>query len=128
MVVFFTADTHFGHGGALGLFKRPFASVGAMDEALVTGWNEVVGEADEVWHLGDFAVRQSTQRIEALLGALAGTKHLILGNNDGEEVAGLRGWASVQAYAEIDVGGTSLVLCQAVLERAERPLGAAAGE
>ena len=43
MAVFFTADTHFGHGGALGLFRRPFASVAAMDEALVETWNTVVG-------------------------------------------------------------------------------------
>jgi hypothetical protein len=30
-----TADTHFGHGGALGLFRRPFASVAVMDDTLV---------------------------------------------------------------------------------------------
>ena len=27
MAIFFTSDTHFGHGGALGLYRRPFASV-----------------------------------------------------------------------------------------------------
>lgn len=111
MPVFFTADTHFGHGGALGLFKRPFASVRAMDEAMVARWNEVVGEPDEVWHLGDFAVHQPAGRIDALLGALAGRKHLILGNNDSVETAELRGWASVQGYAEIEVDRTPLVLC-----------------
>lgn len=31
MTVFFTADTHFGHAGALSLYRRPFASVPAMD-------------------------------------------------------------------------------------------------
>jgi hypothetical protein len=25
LATFFTTDTHFGHGGALGLFRRPFA-------------------------------------------------------------------------------------------------------
>jgi FAD/FMN-containing dehydrogenase len=35
LAVLFTADTHFGHGGALGLFARPFPSVAAMDEALM---------------------------------------------------------------------------------------------
>ena len=58
MAVFFTSDTHFGHGGALGLYRRPFASVAAMNEALVERWNETVGPEDTVWHLGDFAIRQ----------------------------------------------------------------------
>ena len=58
---FFTADSHFGHGGALGLFRRPFASVVVMDEALVAAWNMVVGPGDTVWHLGDFAVRSQAR-------------------------------------------------------------------
>ena len=35
MTIFFTSDTHFGHGGALGLYRRPFASVAAMNQAMV---------------------------------------------------------------------------------------------
>jgi hypothetical protein len=30
----FTADTHFGHAGAIGRFKRPFRSVAEMDDWL----------------------------------------------------------------------------------------------
>jgi hypothetical protein len=40
MAIFFTSDTHFGHAGALALYRRPFASVAAMDEGLVERWNE----------------------------------------------------------------------------------------
>lgn len=57
MAVFFTSDTHFGHGGALGLYHRPFPSVPAMNAAIVEKWNETVGPDDVVWHLGDFAIR-----------------------------------------------------------------------
>jgi calcineurin-like phosphoesterase family protein len=110
MTVFFTADTHFGHGGARGLFGRPFGSVAAMDEALVRGWNEVVCTGDTVWHLGDFAVRQPERRLGELFAALAGTKHLVAGNNDGEATRALA-WASVRDYAEISESGRSLVLC-----------------
>lgn len=49
-----TADTHFGHAEAIGLFKRPFANVTAMDEALIDAINEVVGPDDQLLHLGDF--------------------------------------------------------------------------
>jgi len=34
VTTFFTADTHFGHGGALGLFRRPFPDVASMDAAI----------------------------------------------------------------------------------------------
>ena len=111
MAVFFTADHHFGHGGARGLFKRPFGSIAEMDRAMVVRWNEVVGPDDEVWHLGDFAVRQSAARMAELLAALAGTKHLIVGNNDGSATTGLAGWASVAHYAELRLDGTWLILC-----------------
>ena len=55
MTVFFTADTHFGHANVIRLSKSPFADISAMNEALISGWNEVVGNEDVVWHLGDFA-------------------------------------------------------------------------
>ena len=111
MKVWFTADTHFGHAGAIGRFKRPFHSVHEMDEALVTQWNSVVAARDEVWHLGDFAVRVAADRMQALLARLNGTKHLIAGNNDGPATLALAGWASVQTYAELQIDGVRLVLC-----------------
>lgn len=111
MAVFFTSDTHFGHAGALGRFRRPFASVAAMDEAMVASWNAAVGPDDEVWHLGDFALHVTPERVEDLLRLLNGRKHLITGNNDGPATLAASGWASVQPYAEINVDGQWLVLC-----------------
>ena len=75
---------------------------------MIANWNAVVGEDDEVWHLGDFA-RTAKQAAE-LLPRLNGRKHLVLGNNDPSAVANLR-WASVSPYAETEVDGVSLVLC-----------------
>jgi calcineurin-like phosphoesterase family protein len=111
VTVFFTSDTHFGHGGALGLYHRPFASVALMNEALVAHWNETVGAADEIWHLGDFAIRQSAAVVADLLARLHGQKHLVTGNNDVEATTGQPAWASVQPYAEMTVDGVFLVLC-----------------
>src|SRR5271166_4498318 len=82
MTIFFTSDTHFGHGGALGLYRRPFPSVAAMNEALVERWNETVGPEDEIWHLGDFAIKQPAAAVTEWLGHLNGRKHLVAGNND----------------------------------------------
>jgi len=111
MAIFFTSDTHFGHGGTLGLYRRPFASVAAMNEALVERWNETVGSDDVVWHLGDFAIRQRPAVVAELLARLNGRKHLVAGNNDPPATAELDGWESVQPYVEITAEGVSLVLC-----------------
>jgi calcineurin-like phosphoesterase family protein len=111
VAIFFTSDTHFGHCGALGLFGRPFASIAAMDAALVERWNATVGARDEVWHLGDFALAGGVKRAAALLDALAGVKHLVAGNNDPPAVRTLAGWASVADYAELELEGVKLVLC-----------------
>ena len=111
MAIFFTSDTHFGHGGALGLYRRPFASVAAMNEGLVERWNEAVKPDDVVWHLGDFAIRQRSAVVADLLARLHGRKHLVAGNNDPLETRELKGWESVQSYLEIEVDGVSLVFC-----------------
>ena len=53
-----------------------------MNEALVARWNETVGPEDEVWHLGDFAIRQPQAVVADLLSRLRGRRHLVTGNND----------------------------------------------
>jgi calcineurin-like phosphoesterase family protein len=111
MATFFTSDTHFGHGGALGLYRRPFASVAEMNDAMVERWNEAVGSEDTIWHLGDFAIRQPRSVVADLLARLHGRKHLVIGNNDPPTTTELDAWESVQPYREIAVDGVSLVLC-----------------
>ena len=109
MPLFFTADTHFGDHRTINIQRRPFANVAEMDDALVAGWNKVVGPDDEVWHLGDVARRSSD--VASLLARLNGTKHLVRGNNDDPATGEAAGWASVQDYAELTVDGVPLVLC-----------------
>jgi calcineurin-like phosphoesterase family protein len=82
-----------------------------MNEALTARWNERVGLQDDVWHLGDFAVRISGDAIAALLAQLHGRKHLIIGNNDGPATVSQSGWRSTQHYAETEIDGVRLVLC-----------------
>ncbi len=107
MTTWFTSDTHFGDHRTLNIGHRPFASVAEMDAALLAGWNAAVGPQDVVWHLGDFA---RTAAVAArVLPQLNGSKHLVLGNNDG--FAPPEGWASIQAYAELKLDGRLLVLC-----------------
>jgi len=111
MSTWFTADSHFGHAGAIGRFRRPFGSVPEMNEVLVARWNEVVGPQDTVWHLGDFAYRATPEAVSALLRRLNGCKNLITGNNDGPATLAAPEWASIGAYADIAVEGARLILC-----------------
>lgn len=110
MGVWFTADHHFGHGNIIGFCRRPFADSGAMDEALVLRWNEVVGPEDEVWHLGDFACRCDPHRMGSLFDRLHGRrKHLITGHHDRRRTLQLP-WTSARPYAEIVIDETPVIL------------------
>jgi calcineurin-like phosphoesterase family protein len=111
MTVWFTSDHHFGHAASRTFYRRPFASVAEMDQQMIDRWNTLVEPESEVWHLGDFAVRQSADRVASLLRVLHGRKHLVTGNNDDAAVTACDGWQSVQPYAEVTVDGMRLVLC-----------------
>ena len=79
--IWFTSDTHFGHKNISRFTKRPWNSAEEMDEGLIKNWNEVVGENDIVFHLGDFAFA-SNGRWKELIERLNGRIYLILGNHD----------------------------------------------
>ncbi|MBX9455469.1 MAG: metallophosphoesterase [Rhizobium sp.] len=80
---FYTSDSHFGHQGMLEFAGRPFASVAEMDRFLIEAWNSTVGDADIVYHVGDFAVGdRDPVRIKRIFDQLRGRKFLVLGNHD----------------------------------------------
>ena len=114
-MVFFTADTHWRHGGARGLYRRPFPTTAAMDEAMIANWNGTVGPDDEVWHLGDVAVGAKPGEVAAILARLHGTKHLVRGNNDDDTVTSLNAWSSVHDLIRATVDGQRVVLCHYAL-------------
>ena len=79
--LFFTGDQHWHHARIIEYCQRPFANVDEMDEKLITNWNNVVGDDDIVFHLGDFAKGGSSEW-SRLLKRLKGKIYLILGNHD----------------------------------------------
>lgn len=111
VAVYFTSDTHFGDPRILRLDRRPFADLAAHDAALIANWNRIVSPDDTVWHLGDFALGPTRERVHAIIAGLHGEKHLIVGNNDGPDTLDAPGWDSIAHYAEITVEGRGLVLC-----------------
>lgn len=83
-MLFFTSDLHFGHEKIIKACRRPFSSVEEMNGKLVENWNATVGAQDEVYILGDFALRLEMPAIHEILEQLNGRKHLIFGNHDHE--------------------------------------------
>ena len=108
MKVFFSSDAHFGDHRVLNIRSRPFSCVSEMNDVMIARWNARVSTDDEIWHLGDFA--SGLKVAHAVFSRLNGRKHLVTGNNDSRGICALS-WQSVQAYAEINVQNTMLVLC-----------------
>lgn len=109
MSIFWTADTHWGHGNVIKYCNRPFASVEEMDEEMVRRWNEVVGQDDTIYHLGDFAMGKTAA--PTILNRLNGHKHLVYGNHDSKQTRELPQWETSQPYLEINVDKQFIVMC-----------------
>lgn len=80
MTIWFTADEHYGHENIIKYCIRPFANATHMNEELIYRHNSVVSYSDEVWHLGDFSMREDV--VPRILPRLNGRHHLIVGNHD----------------------------------------------
>jgi calcineurin-like phosphoesterase family protein len=78
---FFTSDTHFGHANIIKYCSRPFSNYEEMDSAIIKNWNNVVGDTDVVFHLGDLALGPS-ERWDHILKSLNGYKIFVVGNHD----------------------------------------------
>jgi calcineurin-like phosphoesterase family protein len=78
---FFTSDTHFGHANIIKYSNRPFKDRHEMNEALIENWNAVVGEDDDVFHLGDVALGP-WEEWDEVISRLNGNLHLSIGNHD----------------------------------------------
>ena len=82
MARWYTSDHHFGHRNIIGYCDRPFASVDGMNAAMVERWNDLVGDDDEVWVIGDIALGDLHVMLADYVARLRGRKILVPGNHD----------------------------------------------
>ncbi len=113
-MIFYIADTHFGHDNIIRNCDRPFADADEMDRIIISNWNARVRDEDTVYVLGDVAYKYDTEELKAILKKLNGRKHLLLGNHDGGWTA--ETWAkncfeSVNFMIEISDNGRLCTLC-----------------
>ena len=126
--IWFTADTHFGHGNIIKYCGRPFRSIAdeeayagnggkwpdrykissdavhAMNKVLVENINNCVGKDGVLLHLGDFSFRDAHLYLDKIVCPV----HLISGNHD--EESSNRLFDSVSDMAEVVVGKRRFIL------------------
>ena len=111
-MIYFTADTHFGHENVIRFCGRPFSCAAEMDEALIENWNSRVKSNDTVYILGDMFFR--SVNFEEILKRLKGKKRLIVGNHDGSWMTKAdisRYFESVDKFLETTDGQHAITLC-----------------
>jgi calcineurin-like phosphoesterase family protein len=80
-MIYYIADTHFGHANIIKYCGRPYSSVEEMNAELIANWNRKVHSEDTVYIVGDFAYR-SMNSVRQIALSLNGHKRLITGNHD----------------------------------------------
>lgn len=122
---FFTSDTHYAHANICrGTSRwpadkpviRPHDTLEEMNSAIVDAINAVVGEHDELWHLGDWSFGGAERVGEMRERVRCRCVHLLLGNHDKHIHPGDSRFASVREYAELGVGWGTLVLMHYPIE------------
>ena len=82
---FIVSDLHFGHKNIIEYCDRP-TTIECMDEWLINQLNKYIDENDDVYHVGDFTLKnKNIDYMLSILKRLNGKWKFILGNHDHEE-------------------------------------------
>lgn len=131
-MVLYTADTHFFDPNMV-RFERVndpttqhFQSVEERDEGIVTRWNNIVTDDDDVYMIGDIVIANRLHAIE-ILSRLNGRKHIIMGNHDGSYIKSLTNGKNATRVVEVTEGiqrigdeGRDVIMCHYPLMAWER--------
>ena len=81
----FTADWHLNHENIIDYCNRPFKRLHRMHSTLISNYNKVVADDDDVYFLGDLTIMGPSHKasLENFIRSIPkGRKHLIMGNHD----------------------------------------------
>lgn len=107
-MIYFTADTHFGHEAIMRHSKRPFLTVSKHDAVLVSNINAVVQPSDTLYHLGDFAWHNlASYRARIRCKQI----HLVLGNHDRLKAPDRELFCSISDIKKVRVAEQKIYLC-----------------
>jgi calcineurin-like phosphoesterase family protein len=100
---FYISDLHFGHINVLKFDNRPWDYIDDMEKDIISNWNNVVRNGDDVYVLGDFIWSAKDEDWIEILNQLNGNIHLIRGNHDKRNMSPQlkKKFASISDYKEI---------------------------
>ncbi len=99
-MIYFLADTHFGHNRVIGYCQRPFSSTQEMDETILDSINSVVKTKDTLYFLGDFCHKGGDPK-KYRKKINCENIHVVLGNHDNEEKFSAKDFSSINTIKEI---------------------------
>jgi len=112
---YLSSDWHFGHSNIIKYSSRPFATADEMDEQIIKNVNNLITPQDRLFHLGDFAYRNS-KGIQYYLDRIKCKNiYLVRGNHDKlkkweeELFSGVENLTSIRT--EINGEQKEIVLC-----------------
>ena len=111
-MVYFIADTHFGHENIIEMSGRPYYNIQEMNFDMIQKWNRKIKNNDTIYILGDMFFR--CDNYEYILSQLNGQKHLIVGNHDGSwmtKVDMSKYFNSINTLLETSIGTVGATLC-----------------
>ena len=113
-MIYFIADTHFGHENIIRLCNRPFGNVTEMNSYMFQAWNARVKDDDTVYIIGDMAFRTHVDEAVKFISGLKGHKCLIKGNHDGRTLkneAFRKLFDEVADIKSLALGNTRVIMC-----------------
>lgn len=107
----YTADAHLFHPAMLKWFpdSRPFSTIKQMNEMIVENHNARAFKDTDTYIIGDLSVKGDLKELRKLFAAMKGSKHLILGNHDDDEVQSLP-WSTISAFKKVKDNGNNIFL------------------
>ena len=84
-MLYFISDTHFNHDKDFIYKPRGFNSIEESNNTIISNWNNIVTDEDEVYVLGDFILGDDEDFIRHTVLNLNGKINLVLGNHDTEK-------------------------------------------
>lgn len=81
-MIWLSSDSHFCHSRIIEYCNRPFRHIDEMNETIIANHNSVVSPDDEVYFLGDFALKVNPNMVNNILRRLNGKLFLIPGSHD----------------------------------------------
>ncbi len=111
-MIYYIADTHFGHHAIIKLCGRPFSDIDEMNQTMIENWNRKVKSNDTVFIIGDMFYK--AQDPESILKALKGKKRLIVGNHDSSWMTKLdasKYFESIDTMLETSLNNHGITLC-----------------